>query len=222
MSAAHNADASPALAQVQDSLKSLVSGPKLKEASAFAARLFEFLPEDEYADRTAAVWAALTLDLLRFFRERPAHAAKVRVYNPTQEDDGWEGTHTVIQIVNDDMPFLVDTVSLAIAQDNTLTHLIMHPVMRVTRDPGGHILAFGIDKYVFGMHRARELASYVEKANVADVNEAPIFPEGALVWNVEEGTPGPFGNMGRATWTRARRSSSAWTAATTPSTAAAS
>ncbi len=28
----------------------------------------------------------------------------------------------------------------------------------------GHILAFGIDKYVFGMHRSRELASYVEKA----------------------------------------------------------
>ena len=26
----------------------------------------------------------------------------------------------------------------------------------------GHILAFGLDKYVFGMHRARELASYVE------------------------------------------------------------
>ena len=29
----------------------------------------------------------------------------------------------------------------------------------------GHILAFGIDKYVFGMHRSRELASYVEKAD---------------------------------------------------------
>jgi len=28
----------------------------------------------------------------------------------------------------------------------------------------GHILVFGIDKYVFGMHRVRELASYVEKA----------------------------------------------------------
>jgi outer membrane protein assembly factor BamB len=32
--------------------------------------------------------------------------------------------------------------------------------------------------------------------SVADVNEAPGFPEGALVWNVEEGTPGPFGNIG--------------------------
>ena len=143
MSAANNADASLALVQVQDSLKSLVSGPKLKEASAFAARLFEFLPEEEYGDRTANVWAALTLDLLRFFRERPAHAAKVRVYNPTQEDDGWECTHTVIQIINDDMPFLVDTVSMAISQDSTLTHLILHPVLRVQRDPGGHILGFG-------------------------------------------------------------------------------
>jgi predicted metal-dependent phosphoesterase TrpH len=28
----------------------------------------------------------------------------------------------------------------------------------------GHILAFGIDKYVFGMHRSRELASYAERA----------------------------------------------------------
>lgn len=29
----------------------------------------------------------------------------------------------------------------------------------------GHILSFGIDKYVFGMHRSRELASYVEKSD---------------------------------------------------------
>jgi predicted metal-dependent phosphoesterase TrpH len=29
----------------------------------------------------------------------------------------------------------------------------------------GHVLCFGIDRYVFGMHRSRELASYVEKAN---------------------------------------------------------
>ena len=37
----------------------------------------------------------------------------------------------------------------------------------------GHILVFGIDKYVFGMHRARELASYVEKSNGAMVAAHP-------------------------------------------------
>lgn len=37
----------------------------------------------------------------------------------------------------------------------------------------GHILAFGIDKYVFGMHRSRELASYVERGNGAMVAAHP-------------------------------------------------
>lgn len=37
----------------------------------------------------------------------------------------------------------------------------------------GHILAFGIDKYVFGMHRSRELASYTERANGALVAAHP-------------------------------------------------
>jgi predicted metal-dependent phosphoesterase TrpH len=40
--------------------------------------------------------------------------------------------------------------------------LVMAGVEISTDD--GHILAFGIDKYVFGMHRSRELASYVERA----------------------------------------------------------
>jgi predicted metal-dependent phosphoesterase TrpH len=37
----------------------------------------------------------------------------------------------------------------------------------------GHILAFGIDKYVFGMHRSKELASYVERAEGALVAAHP-------------------------------------------------
>ncbi|HQW51068.1 MAG TPA: PHP domain-containing protein [Tepidiformaceae bacterium] len=37
----------------------------------------------------------------------------------------------------------------------------------------GHILAFGIDKYVFGMHRSKELASYVEQSDGAMVAAHP-------------------------------------------------
>ena len=29
----------------------------------------------------------------------------------------------------------------------------------------GHIIAFGIDRYVFGMHRSRELATYTDRAD---------------------------------------------------------
>lgn len=37
----------------------------------------------------------------------------------------------------------------------------------------GHVLSFGIDKYVFGMHRSRELASYAEKVGGALVAAHP-------------------------------------------------
>lgn len=181
MNAVRTADAGPSLAHVLEALKSVASGPKLKEAQSFAVRLFEHLPQDEFNERKPEAWASLTLDLLRYFRQRPAQSAKVRVYNPSIDEDGWESTHTVIQIVNDDMPFLVDTVSMAIAQDHTLTYLIMHPVFKVQRDPGGHILAFGAEDGVHSesiMHvevdrqtepgRIEELCGRIERA-LADV-----------------------------------------------------
>ncbi len=143
MSAVRTPAAGLGLAHVLDALNASLPAPKAREASAFARLLFDHLPEEEFGDRSSAAWANLVQDLLRYFRERAGHAVKVRVFNPTLEDHGWECTHTVIQIVNDDMPFLVDTVAMAVGQDNTLTHLILHPVFRVQRDPGGHVLNFG-------------------------------------------------------------------------------
>ena len=40
--------------------------------------------------------------------------AQVRVYNPVRESHGWSSTHTVVEIVNDDMPFLVDSVAMEV------------------------------------------------------------------------------------------------------------
>ncbi len=39
----------------------------------------------------------------------------VRVFNPTLKSHGYESPHTLLQIVNDDMPFLVDSVSMTLA-----------------------------------------------------------------------------------------------------------
>ena len=42
----------------------------------------------------------------------PPGEAKVRVYNPDFEQHGWQSPHTVIEIVTDDMPFIVDSVTM--------------------------------------------------------------------------------------------------------------
>ena len=64
---------------------------------------------------------------------RSAGEPRLRVYNPTLEEHGWQSTHTVVEIVNDDMPFLVDSVSMALNRRRLAIHLILHPVIAVRR-----------------------------------------------------------------------------------------
>ena len=40
----------------------------------------------------------------------------MHVYTPNVEEHGWESRHTVVETVVDDMPFLVDSVSMAVTR----------------------------------------------------------------------------------------------------------
>lgn len=89
-----------------------------------------------------------TLSLWRFMQKRKPNTPKIRVYNPRQEDHGWQSTHTVIEIINDNMPFLVDSVSAGLNRQqwgantgSTLTvNLLIHPVIRVQRNKSGALV----------------------------------------------------------------------------------
>ena len=67
----------------------------------------------------------------------PPGTPKVRVYNPRFEEHGWQSTHTAVEIVTDDMPFLIDSVSMELNRRGCGVHLIIHPVLRVRRDADG-------------------------------------------------------------------------------------
>jgi len=81
----------------------------------------------------AADWQAIARGLYARMQSRKAGTAVLRVFNPDPAKDGWSSPHTAIEIVNDDMPFLVDTVGLAVAQAGMSVHILMHPVPAVTR-----------------------------------------------------------------------------------------
>ena len=61
----------------------------------------------------------------------------IRVYNPRIETHGWQIPGTVIEIVNDDMPFLLDSTSAAISRMGIGVHMVAHPVLRVWRNDAG-------------------------------------------------------------------------------------
>src|SRR5450631_3912406 len=70
---------------------------------------------------------------------RPVGTANVRVFTPTVEEDGWSCGHTVIEIVTDDMQFLVDSVISELSRQDRNVHLVVHPQLVVRRDAVGQL-----------------------------------------------------------------------------------
>src|SRR6478752_3681488 len=105
--------------------------------AAFVARYFRHVPLDELTSRTPDIYAGAAASHLELARQRPAGVANVRVYNPSTDVDGWSNARTVIQIVTDDMPFLVDSVTGALVTAGIDIHLIVHPQLVVSRDAAG-------------------------------------------------------------------------------------
>ena len=64
----------------------------------------------------------------------------VRVFNPTVDEHGWSGGHTVIVVISDDMPFLVDSLLGALGRQGRAIHGIQHPQFAVRRDDRGQLL----------------------------------------------------------------------------------
>jgi glutamate dehydrogenase len=144
MNAAPVASTTP-LDEVLQALKARLPAPRHKDAQVLAEAFCRRIPDEDYASRSPQVWAVLLAGMLEFARDRKPETPKVRLFNPTLEEHGWESPHTVIQVVNDDMPFLVDSIGMAIAQHEVLAHTMIHPVVVARRDPAGHALGFGGD-----------------------------------------------------------------------------
>ena len=69
----------------------------------------------------------------------------MHVYTPDVEEHGWESAHTVVETVVDDMPFLVDSVSMEVTRSGSAIHLVIRPIMRVRRDEEGRLLEVGAE-----------------------------------------------------------------------------
>ncbi|PYC66481.1 NAD-glutamate dehydrogenase [Streptomyces tateyamensis] len=72
--------------------------------------------------------------------KRPQGTAEVRVSTPTVDENGWSSGHTVVEVVTDDMPFLVDSVTNELSRQNRAIHLVIHPQLVVRRDITGKLL----------------------------------------------------------------------------------
>ncbi|MFN8147753.1 MAG: NAD-glutamate dehydrogenase [Candidatus Nanopelagicales bacterium] len=82
----------------------------------------------------------------RAAENRPQGTAVVHAFSPSLESNGWSSPHTVLEIVTDDMPFLVDSVTAALGQMGRAVHTVIHPQFVVSRDvAGAHLGIVDVD-----------------------------------------------------------------------------
>jgi glutamate dehydrogenase len=110
------------------------------QAEAFARQYYRWVSPDDLAERTAADLYGAALAHFNLARTRTPGAPTLRVYNPQSDDHGWQSTHTAVEIVTDDMPFLIDSVTMELNRRDLGVHLIIHPVINVRRDEAGRLL----------------------------------------------------------------------------------
>ncbi|GAB0151162.1 NAD-glutamate dehydrogenase [Marinobacterium sp. BA1] len=76
-----------------------------------------------------------TLAIWHFLQQRSAsEEIKVRVFNPDFERHGWQSTHTVIEVMQPDMPFIVDSLRMELNRRNLTIHAIINTVFSIRRD----------------------------------------------------------------------------------------
>src|SRR6185503_12005799 len=109
-------------------------------------------PDDLLARDPADLFGAAMAHWQTGHRRLPDQAPNVRLYNPDLEVDGWESRHTVVEVVCDDRPFLVDSVTMVLQRHRWGIHLVVHPVLDVERTADGELVGVGGDTHESWIH----------------------------------------------------------------------
>jgi glutamate dehydrogenase len=113
---------------------------------AFLEAYYRHVAAEDILARDPSHLAGLAFLHRRLAMERSTGSALVRVYTPTSEADGWPTARSLVQIVADDMPFLVTSVTAELTRQGRAIHLVIHPQLHVRRDPMGHLVEVMIDE----------------------------------------------------------------------------
>jgi glutamate dehydrogenase len=80
---------------------------------------------------------ALAESAFEFTAKRAPGKPKIRIFSPQKKEDGYDGKFMVIELLNDDMPFLVDSLSAELSRHGFTIRETIHPILRVQRDKSG-------------------------------------------------------------------------------------
>jgi glutamate dehydrogenase len=131
---------SETIARLETQARQRMAASQAEAVADFIGCFYANVAPEDLLSRPETELYALALSLWQFAQERKVGEAKIRVFTPNIADHGWHAGHSVVEIVNDDMPFLVDSLTVALDERGIGIHLLIHPVLSVLRDKRGQII----------------------------------------------------------------------------------
>ncbi|PYC24581.1 NAD-glutamate dehydrogenase [Aquipseudomonas alcaligenes] len=156
--------------QLQAALAQHVSEQVLPQVALFAEQFFGIVSLDELTQRRLGDLAGCTLSSWRLLERFDAAKPVVRVYNPDYEKHGWQSTHTAVEVLHADLPFLVDSVRMELNRRGYSIHTLQNSVFSVKRKKGGELQQL-LAKGSSGKDVQHEALMYLEIDRCANVGE---------------------------------------------------
>jgi glutamate dehydrogenase len=143
----------------------------------FVRQYYHWVPATDLADRDPSDLCGAVVAHWRTARRREGDEPKVRVYNPVLERDGWASPFTVVEVISDDMPFIVDSLTMELSRQGHGIELLIHPVIRLVRGADGEIVqVLAPDESAPGM--VTESVIHAEIARQSDSDRLSVLRAG--------------------------------------------
>ncbi|MCK6265031.1 NAD-glutamate dehydrogenase [Vibrio sp. ZSDE26] len=102
-----------------------------------AQHLFSNIAQEDLIERNESDLYGAVVSLWHHINEKKPEDVSVRVFNPTVSRQGWQSTHTIVEMIVPDSPFLVDSVKMALSRLDLSSHLMLHGPTQIERNKKG-------------------------------------------------------------------------------------
>jgi glutamate dehydrogenase len=157
-----------------ESVKALAKStlPSATSLAMFIEQFYRNMDADELAERDLQSLfeaARASWDLLQTSNGiDPA----IRIYNPDKQSDKWASNFTIVDLVLPDMPFLVDSIAMAMQRQGLAIHFLLHPLFVTGRAKNGTIENICVPKQANNWKNAkRESVIHVEIDRISDTSQ---------------------------------------------------
>lgn len=108
----------------------------------FGRLLFKNIAASDLEGRNDSDLYGATLSLWQSFCRYDARTPFIQVYNPQIMHHGWQSEHTIVEIITPDMPFLVDSIRIALNRIGITAHLFLHSPITLVRSDEHELQSF--------------------------------------------------------------------------------